>query len=228
MGRRTAGALGIVVVPFGLAALACIAVALGGPAAAKSAGNRPYVVTMDGLSPFYARCIPDGDRGSKGTTRILRVRREGDAVVATHAWYNRRGLVLGWSPKAGKVAVMRTRQDAGLPAEEQIEFSFYIGDSFLRSYTTADLVELGAGLEPDRNAREYGLGVQSKRAVYRVEGCKQAWCTNDYYFSVRLDERRALSFDILTGGLCRIEKDGRRQRLVPIEDHAAGKPDDAE
>ena len=189
-------------------------------AAAKSAGNRPYVAAFEEQSPFYARCIPAKSTGNEGTTQILRLRPEGDEVIATYAWYNRNGIVMGWSPKAGKVAVMRVRQDEGLAVEKQIEFSFYLGDQFLRSYTTADLVKLGAKVERDASAIEDGLGASSKRAVYRVEGCKQVWGTNDYYFSVRLDETQTLSFDILTGKLCRIEKDGSKQRLIPVESAA--------
>lgn len=198
-------------------------------AVAKSAGNRPYVAAFEEQSPFFARCIPAESRGSKGSTQIVRVRRTGDEVIATYAWYNRYGLVMGWSPKAGKVAVMRMKQDEGLAIEKQIEFSFYLGDQFLRSYTTADLVTLGAKVESDRiGIMEHGLGASSKRAVYRVEGSKQVRCTNDCYFSVRLDETRTLAFDILTGNLCRIEKDGAKQRLVPVEGPAAKETNDAE
>ena len=185
-------------------------------ASAKSAGNRPYVATFDKQSPFYARCIPGNAKGSEGTTQILCLR-DRDEVVATYAWFNRNGIVMGWSPTAGKVAVMRVRQDAGMPAEKQIEFSFYLGDRWLRSYTTEDLVKLGAKMESDWQAIEDGLGVEAKRAAYRVEGCKQAWNTNDYYFSIRLNETQTLSFDILTGGLCRVEKDGNKQQLVSVE-----------
>ena len=197
-------------------------------AVAKSAGNRPYIAAFDDQSPFYARCIPAKITGSEGNTQILRLRPEGDEVVATFAWYNRHGLVMGWSPKAGKVAVMRVRQDAGLPVERQIEFSFYLGDQWLQSYTTEDLVKLGAKVELDRMAVEDGLGVSSKRAVYRVEGCKQAWNTNDYYFSIRLNETQTLSFDILTGGLCRVEKDGNKQHLVPVENTQTANENKAE
>ena len=186
-------------------------------AAAKIAGNQPYVATFEEQSPFYARCIPANDAGSEGTTQILRLRPEKDEVLTTYVWFNRNGIVMGWSPKAGKVAVMRVRQDEGLPAEKQIEFSFYLGDQFLRSYTTEDLVKLGAKIDRDGVALERGFGVSSRRAVYHVEGCRQAWNTNDYYFSVRLDETQTLDFDILTGKLCRVEKDGSRQRLVPAD-----------
>jgi hypothetical protein len=203
-------------------------VATCGQAAAKTAGNRPYVAAFEEQSGFYARCIPDKSRGSEGTTQILCLRPEGDEVITTYAWYNRNGIVMGWSPTAGKVAVMRVRQDEGLAVEKQIEFSFYLGDQFLRSYTTEDLVKLGAKVEPDASAREAGLGPSSKRAVYRVEGCKQAWNTNDYYFSVKLHETQTLSFDILTGRLCRVEKDGRKERLMPVESAATTNAHDAE
>jgi hypothetical protein len=54
------------------------------------------------------------------------------------------------------------------------------------------------------------------------------WNTNDYYFSVRLDETQALSFDILTGRLWRIEKDGSTQRLMTVESAATTNAHDAE
>ncbi len=188
-----------------------------GTAAAKIAGNRPYVAVFEKRSPLYARCLPAGNEGSEGTTQILRLRPEGDVVIETHAWFNRNGIVLGWSPRQGKVAVMRLRQDEGLSRERQIEFSFYLGDQFLRSYTTADLVLLGARVERDLDAIERGLGMHSERAVYRVDGCKQAWNTNDHYFSVTLEDARTLAFDVLTGRLCRVEQQESRQQLVPAE-----------
>jgi hypothetical protein len=192
-----------------------------GYAAEKWAANMPYVAVLEEQSPFYARCIPHNIRGSEGITQILRLHLEGDEVIATYAWYNRNGLVLGWSPKAGKVALMRVRQDEGLAVEKQIEFSFYLGNQFLRSYTTADLAKLGARVQPDESAREGGLKASSMRAVYRVEGCKQVLGgSNDYYFSVRLDETKNLSFDILTGKLCRIEKFGNEQHMILVESAA--------
>ncbi len=200
-----------------IAAVVLLLMAFGSSGPEKSAGNGAYVVAFAEQSPFYARCLPDEERGSKGTTQIVRVRAKGDEVLTTYPWYNRNGLVLGWSPKEGKVAVMRLRQDKGLPPEEQVEFSFYLGEQHLQSFTTADLVKLGAKLGRDPAAFENGLDVSSRRAGYRAEGCKQVQGTNDYYFLVRLDDTRDLSFDILTGKLCRIEEDGNKQRLVALE-----------
>lgn len=123
---------------------------------------------------------------------------------------------------------MRVRQDEGLLPEKQIEFSFYLGEQHLQSFTTADLVKLGAKLRWDVSAFENGLDVSSKRAGYRTEGCRQVQGTNDYYFMVRLDDIRTLSFDIVTGNLCGIEPDGSKQRLVPVENAATTQLNDAE
>lgn len=200
-----------------IAIVTLLLIAVGSSAAVKGLGNGPYVIAFEELSPFYARCLPHEKRGSKGTTQIVCVRTAGDEVITTYSWYNRNGLVLGWSPKAGKVAVMRVRQDEGLPPEKQVEFSFYLGEQHLQSFTTADLVKLGAKMRWDVSAFESGFDVSSKRAEYRAEGCKQVRGTNDYYFLVRLDDTRTLSFDILTGKLCRIEEDGSKQRIVAVE-----------
>ena len=203
-----------------LSAIIVVSLLCAYPVFAKSAGNRPYVVAFSEVgAPFYARCIPDEPYGSKGVTQILRVKKEGDEVVTSYAWFNRNGLVLGWSPIAGKVAVMRVRQDEGLPPEKQVEFSFYLGEKLLRSWTTADLTRLGAGTGTGKMST--GGHKRGPRAVYHVEGCIQAHNTNDYYFSVRLNEKTVLAFDVLTGGLVRVERDEKdpaKERLVPVED----------
>ena len=193
-------------------------------ALAKAGGNSPYAVTMSNTGPFYARCLPDDLTSSKGVTKILRVQKEGDQLVTTFDWYNRSGILLGWSPTAGKVGVMRLRQDQYLPPEKQIEFSFYLGDQLVRSYTSADLVKLGAVLRPDFIAQEMlslqpnaAGGTPPQRADYQVEGVFQVWNTNDYCYRVKLDATHALNFDIITGRLCRIEKLEREERMTLIE-----------
>ena len=92
---------------------AVIVVLFARSAEAKDSGNLPYVQAFPHGGPFYARCVPDEVEGSEGITQILRVRRGGDELLHTYNWYNKRGIFLAWSPKAGKVAVMRVRQDAG-------------------------------------------------------------------------------------------------------------------
>lgn len=161
------------------------------------------------------------------------MRAEGDKVVEQFDWFNRHGIILGWSPKAGKVAVMRLRQDSGLPPEQQVEFSFYIGDIHLKSVTTAELVAVGAMVETDHMAVEEGFSSPGGRSVnqlpqrarYMVEGCKQVANTNDYYYLVRLNETKVLFFDITTGELCRLDSEGTAERLIPANNSSAVRPE---
>lgn len=127
--------------------------------ASKRAGNRPYVQGMDGPSVFYARCIPDGPMGNKGTTTIMRVEAAHDVEVDQYPWYSPRGVVLGWSPLKGKVAVMAF-PDPSPDQEDRVEFSFYLAGTLLASYTTSDLQKLGVDAGPSHEggkASQYKL-----------------------------------------------------------------------
>src|SRR5688572_25947004 len=67
---------------FAASLFCCIQVCL----ARSRAANRAYVQSMDGSSPFYARCIPRDPEGNKGTTTIFRVHETGDEKVDTYDW----------------------------------------------------------------------------------------------------------------------------------------------
>ena len=161
--------------------------------ASRVMANRPYVTSMGGV--FYARAIPDEEKGTRGTTTIYRVRRDQDEVVERHAWFAPGGLHLGWSPIAGKVAAMAVGADAVNDPNQRVEFTFYIGPTRLTTYTTADLLALGATLS--RGADEH-----VRRADMRIVGCEQIHGTNDYVFRVVLHTsqgEKTIDFDILTG-----------------------------
>ena len=180
----------------GLSLFAAIAFALVPTMAASKAvvgPNQPYVACLGGV--FYARAIPDEDRGSKGTTTIYRVRRDQDEVVERHAWYASGGLHLGWSPIAGKVSTMALSRDMAKDPAEQVEFSFYIGVQHLATYTTADLAKLGALVLPTGDSERRG-------AALRVVGCEQIPGTNEYVYRVILTSSagaKTIDFDVLTG-----------------------------
>jgi len=161
--------------------------------ASKVMANSPYVTSLGGV--FYARAIPDEEKGTKGTTTILRVRRDQDEVIERHAWYAPDGLHLGWSPIAGKVAAMAVGGTPTKDPSERVEFRFYLGAERLTTYTTADLIKLGLwsnGLQHE-SRRTHGL---------RVVGCEQIPRTNEYVFRIVLDTNqgeKTIDFDILTG-----------------------------
>jgi hypothetical protein len=156
----------------------------------KPVANRAYVTAgPDGV--LFARSIPSQASGDAGVTEIFQVKTEGDQKLDRYEWYNADGLILGWSPIAGKVGVMRLRQETGKEPNKQIEFSFYIGGNHLKSYTTTDLLKLGADLIAD-----YPRG--TKRAGYTVVGIEQIPGSNDYVYSVLIKDKK-VQFDILTG-----------------------------
>jgi hypothetical protein len=92
-------------------------------------------------------------------------------------------VVLGWSPVAGKVAVMTRGEKAGA------ELSFYLGGKLLASYTVADLHKLGVEVTKRTGGRS---------TDFRQVGCEQVAGTNDYVFAIESRGKR-IAFDILTG-----------------------------
>ena len=170
-------------------------------AKAKRAGNSPYVqATYDG-GFFYARCIPAEKEGSAGKTEILRVRKDGDEVIDRYEWYNGGRIRLGWT-SVGKIAVMRLRQEEYKEFDEQIELSFYLGGKFLKSYSTSDLIKLGA----DTKLKKTDFG---PRATYIPIGFRQVPKTKDCYFEIDLENGTVLKFNALNGKLCRIDEKKR-------------------
>ena len=157
--------------------------------AMKRVGNEPYVQAMDGPSVFYARCVPDDAEGNKGRTTIFRVRRTADEKLDTYDWYSPEGVILGWSPLAGKVAAMSLLEPASA-RDKQIEFAFHLGGKLLASYTTASLESMGI---------EIGRSREGDRAQFKVLGCIQVPGTNEYNFVIESSRGRKYAFDILTG-----------------------------
>ncbi len=194
-------------------------------AAAKAAFNRLYVQSMQGGGVFYARCIPAEQTGTAGFTDIYRVRREGDERVDHYDWYSPQGLVLGWSPIAGQVAVMARRREPAATPDQQVELGFYLGGRHLKSWTTAELQALGATVAAIREDNPPG-----KFAEFQLLGCEQIDNSNEYVFTVQFSGRKKAAFDILTGNVYRPPKLTRteaaelanavaRQKGIPLEDY---------
>jgi hypothetical protein len=155
--------------------------------AEKKVPARPYVQSgPDGV--FFARCVPDEKAGPAGT-KVYKVGRENDELLDSYDWHAPE-VTLGWSPTAGKVAVMARggKQAAGA---EPVKLSFHLGGKHLVSYTTEELGKLGVEV-----AKRQDPG----GPVFRVVGCEQLPGTNDYDFVIESKGKR-LAFDITTGKL---------------------------
>jgi hypothetical protein len=166
----------------------------GAALASKAGQHRAYVQSgPDRLgSVFYARCVPSGDRGTAGRTQVYQVRGEGDHKVDAYDWYAPGGMVLGWSPIAGKVAVLSLMHDGAAEdwkTQEAIRFS--LGGERLASYTNGELIEMGASMAAD--------SADGLHAGFRVIGCEQIPGTNEYDFVIGIDAGKTLRFDITTG-----------------------------
>ena len=172
----------------------CLAIVclLQGAVFAKRADNRPYVQSgADGV--FYARCIPAEAEGTGGRTEICRVGMERDEVIDRYDWYTAHGVVLGWSPLKGKVSVLAIIQEEADEWRRQEELRFMLGGQKLKSYTSADLLALGAGEQVSKPG--------GQRAAYRVIGCEQVPLTNEYDYVIEVGKDKRLRFDITTGEL---------------------------
>jgi len=170
----------------------CLAMLIGSLIATSPAwarddrSNFAYVQSIE-TGVFYARCIPAESEGTKGHTQIYSVSRDKDRLVDSYDWYTR-AVILGWSPIAGKVAVMALGGTPSSDSNKQVEFSFYLGGKFLHSYTAEDLINWGA------NSWRSSEG----RMDFKVIGAEQIPGTNEYVFSIEIKGKK-LSFDILTG-----------------------------
>ncbi len=185
--------------------------------AAKAAFNRPYVACIKG-GVFYARCIPSGKSDSTGFTDLYRVGMEKDERVAHYDWYSREGLVLGWSPIAGEVAIMARRNEPADSPDKQIELSFYLGGKHLRSWTTAELQTLGATVGWVKEHEPL-----TRRAELQLGDWEQIDNSNEYIFTVRFAGGKKASFDILTGEVYRPHKLTQEQAKALADEVARGK-----
>ena len=161
--------------------------------ASKPVANFPYVHSGLG-GRFYVRCIPDDQKGEKGSTILFRVNKDEDVIVDQYDWYSPKGVILGWSPIAGKVAIMRRGGQSSQDHKKQVEFSFYIGGEYLKIYTTHDLMAMGAKVS-------FKSLDGSKRPDIEFLECQQIPRTNEYVFRVKISDNKTIKFDILTGEL---------------------------
>jgi len=158
----------------------------------KQAPPRTYVYSgLDGI--FYARCSPP-KTGHPARTQVFRVEEKQDMPVDSYEFFSPR-IELGWSPIAGKVAVLATRLANSADLSKQHELDFYLGGKHLKTYSTQDLMQMGA----PTSMRLYEDG--GKRAEFKLVGCQQVPGTNEYNFVISFASGKTCQFDILTGAL---------------------------
>lgn len=160
--------------------------------AMKKAAERTYVYSaLDGV--FYARVKPAREK-SPPRTQIFLVGDEKDTLLDTYDFYSPR-VELGWSPIAGKVAVLAARLKTASNPNQENELDFFLDGKHLKSYSTEELVRLGAST----TTRLYDDG--REHADFKMIGCRQIPGTNEYDFVLEVNKGKLLKFNILTGEL---------------------------
>jgi hypothetical protein len=124
---------------------------------------------------------------------VYQVDGDADRLLDRYDWYAPNGIVLGWSPLAGKVAVMSAMAGPAEDWRQQEEIRFSMGGEKLKSYTSGDLIALGAEDRIDEGGRH--------RAWFRLVSCEQIPGTNEYDFIVEFPKIKRLRFNITTGEL---------------------------
>lgn len=155
---------------------------------------------------WYARCIPSGNSGFEGYTEICRVGMEKDERLTRYDWYSSGGVVLGWSPISGEIAIMAKRRVPAESLDKQIELSFHSGGRHLRSWTAAELKELGCTIG---FVKEEGSAIRV--AEFQLGDCEQVDNSNEYVFNVKFWNGKHVAFDVLTGDVYRPHKLGREE-----------------
>lgn len=166
--------------------------------------NPPYIQTgCQSWGEAYARCVPSGDTGSEGTTKIYKVGKETDTLIETYPWYSRQGVRFMWSPLVGgKLCVLRGATDPVDPADpdSHVEFSLFAGGELVRSVTARDLKALGAKDYHGDHGGKYHV------TNFSIGDAEQVPKTNDYDFLIHLEHdlehapsKITLKFDILKG-----------------------------
>ena len=161
--------------------------------ASKPMPNFPYVKSgLDGF--FYLKAIPKDSNGEEGSTKVFKVGKENDELVDEYNWYTKGELYMGWSPLAGKVALIRLdKEDLDLKPHggEILRLVFYLGGNKIRSYDQKQLRNMGLILPV--------ITFYGREGDVKVLGVQQIPGTNEYVLSFEKENGEIISFDIVTG-----------------------------
>jgi hypothetical protein len=191
----------------------------------KRGPNRPYVAEGPG-GYFYAKAVPGERFGPKGITKIYRVQAGDDLSLDQYEWYAVERVKLGWSPTAGKVAVLvgpigaaggppqltnetinekgeieapKVTKVANL-TDNRVELSLYLGGKLVRHFTVGQLMALGAKLKRVKDDSRPRL------TDVKIVDCVQIPGTNEYDFIVKTGSGNEIRIDIVTGAINPIRK----------------------
>jgi hypothetical protein len=151
----------------------------------EEAANRVHVKSSAN-GRYYAKSIPDADRGSKGKTLVYAVTKDKDKLIATYKWYAQEFFLLDAGPTIVQMGPWARGHEA---SKDDLAIAFYKDGKLLRSYSTLDI----AGTKDN---------VSSSVSHYTVFESIQGYrwiISNNFAFDTRTNDGRAVSFDVHTG-----------------------------
>jgi hypothetical protein len=183
-----------------IAALAAAAL-LTGLSVRGGGENTPSVQSAFGGS-HYVRTVPAAAMGSAGKTQVFRVRSEGDELLDEYPVYMRGELHLGWSPSAGKYAIVHVEPERITSSDDYAKLgkvtslTFYLGGRQVATLGAKQLEQLGL-------RHKVTSLVHRQPGQFVVHGIRQVPQTNDYVLDIEKavgpGATETLSFDITTG-----------------------------
>jgi hypothetical protein len=171
--------------------------------------NQPTVQSAFGGS-YYVRSIPSEDYGEKGTTKVFKVKRDGDELLDEYPVYMRGELLLGRSPIIGKWCLVHleperitNNDEVWTKSGKTSRLVFYMGGKELCTYTRKDLEKMGL------KARMQTL-MYKRPGQFLVHGICQIPRTNHYVLKIdRIvkagGDPETLLLDITTGKIFKPE-----------------------
>jgi hypothetical protein len=178
------------------AAVLLLAAAGAGPVAADDEARNVSHVRSGTYGRCYAKSVPEEPWGQRGVTRLYRVERDADELIATFPWFSQElrlqcNLSGPGGPGASLVRFGPWARGRAARAED-LALAFYFGGAPLARYSTLDL----AG-RPDN----VWASVSHYRVIAEIIGYRPLGpdAPGTYAFDLETVDGRRLSFDPATG-----------------------------
>jgi hypothetical protein len=168
------------------------------PAAAdQEASNIPHV-RAGSYGRCYARSVPEDRWGQRGVTRLYRVAKDDDVLIASFPWFSHELRLQCNMSRNGELGASLVRfgpwARGHRASADDLALAFYFDGELLARYSTLDI----AGSLDNVEASDSHYVVIAKVGGYRRLGADNP---NAYAFDIETTDGRRLSFDPITGRL---------------------------
>lgn len=157
------------------------------------APNQPHV-TAEPYGQCYVKSVPADHWGTKGTTRLYKVRAEEDELVATFDWFSQEirlncHVMRGTAPGISVVQIGPwARGDKA--TDEDLALALYFNGEQLATYTNLDIA--GTADNVDASVSHYSV-------FRKIGGFRYTQASDGQEFVIETTDGRTIAFDAATG-----------------------------